>query len=373
MLIGPNKRDFLSFGVQTQLRYTPRTGPVHHLIELGMRYHYDAIERLHTEDRYAMTNSVPVRVATEPTNLSADSKAFTHALAMHLVDAMTWGRLSLTPGVRFESIHSRYEDHLTHTSDGAITPVILPGVGAYVGLTKTFGLLAGVHRGFSPPPPGDSKNNRPELSVNYEAGARYSDKHLRAEAIGFYNDYSNITSICTASSGCLDKNIDRQFDAGAARIYGVELFAESAIPLHHGYKLPVRAAYTYTNTEFLNAFSADDPLFGKVQPGDYMPYVPAHQLSAGLGVEAARWAVNFAGTFVDAMRERAGRGEPAAYDKTDPYFLLDVSGSVKVTDRVQLYANARNLLNDVYVVSHRPFGARPGAPRWVTAGVRVDF
>ena len=380
LLIGPNQRDFLSFGVQTQLRYTQRTGPVHHRAELGMRYHYDEIERLHTEDRFAMTNGAPVRVATEPTNISAENKASTHALALNFTDAMTWGRLSVTPGVRFESIHSRYEDRTTGKTDGAITPVVLPGVGAYLGITRNFGLLSGVHRGFSPPPPGDSRNNKPELSVNYEAGVRYSGiapgsnkLPLRAEAIAFYNDYSNITSICTVSSGCLDKNIDRQFDVGAARIYGVELLAETKVPLPKRYKLPLRAVYTYTNTEFLSAFSADDPLIGKVQPGDYMPYVPMHQTSMGVGIESPRWALNFAGTFVDSMRERAGREEPARYDRTDPYFLLDVSGSVNVTKRVQIYANARNLLDNVYVVSHRPFGARPGAPRWVTAGVRVDF
>ena len=388
LLIGPNKRDFLSLGFQTQLRYTQHTGPIRHRTELGMRYHYDEIERLHTEDRFAMTNGVPVRVATEPTNISADNKASTHALAMHLVDVMTWKGLSLTPGVRFESIHSRYDDHATGKSDGAITPVVLPGVGAYLSLTPDFGLLAGVHRGFSPPPPGDSKNNRPELSVNYEAGLRYSGitkasnkLFIRAEAIAFYNDYSNITSICTASSGCLDKNIDRQFDVGAARIYGVELFGETEVPLPRGYRVPIRASYTYTDTEFLSAFSSDDPLVGKVQPGDYMPYVPEHQISGGVGIESSkavdargpRWALNVAGTFVDAMRERPGQGVPARFDRTDPYFLLDVSGSVHVSKRVQFYANAHNLLDSVYVVSHRPFGARPGAPRWVTAGMRVDF
>lgn len=373
LLIGPNQRDFLAFGVQTQLRYAQATGPIRHRTELGVRYHYDEVDRLHADDRYAMTGGVPVRVAAEPTHIAADNKAFTHALAMHLTDAITWGPVSLTPGLRFESIHGRYEDRLTGKRDAAVTAMVLPGAGAYVAITKEFGVLAGVHRGFSPPPPGDSKNNKPELSVNYEAGLRYSDKLLRTEAIGFYNDYSNITSLCTASSGCLDKNIDRQFDAGAARIYGVELYAESAIPVPTGYRVPVRAAYTYTNTEFLNAFTADDPLIGKVQPGDYMPYVPAHQISGGVGIESKRWALNVGGTFVDAMRERAGRAEPARFDRTDAYFLLDVSGSINVTKHVQFYVNARNLLDNVYVVSHRPFGARPGAPRWVTAGVRLDF
>lgn len=50
-------------------------------------------------------------------------------------------------------------------------------------------------------------------------------ERTRAELIGFFNDYSNLTDVCTLSSGGLDSNLDRQFDAGKANVYGIEASA----------------------------------------------------------------------------------------------------------------------------------------------------
>jgi Fe(3+) dicitrate transport protein len=38
-----------------------------------------------------------------------------------------------------------------------------------------------------------------------------------------------------------------------------------------------------------------------------------------------------------------------------------------------LYANATNLLDSHDIVSRRPFGARPNAPRWVMVGAKLSF
>jgi hypothetical protein len=76
---------------------------------------------------------------------------------------------------------------------------------------------------------------------------------------------------------------------------------------------------------------------------------------------------------VDRMREVAGQREPEPGQVTDAYFLLDASASYRVFDRVKVYVHGRNLLNETYLVSRRPYGARPGAPRWVQAGIKVDF
>src|SRR5690606_15180295 len=114
-------------------------------------------------------------------------------------------------------------DHVGGGASSHTFVALMPGVGAYYGLIDGFGLLGGVYRGFSPPPPGESEME-PEYSLNYEAGARVSGGKSQLEAIGFYNDYENLTNICTFSGGCSDADLDRQFDAGAARIYGFEAY-----------------------------------------------------------------------------------------------------------------------------------------------------
>lgn len=375
VLIGPNDRAFVSQGVQTQVRGDAKTGPVTHAFTYGVRAHYDEIVRKHTQDGFRVIGGqlVPDGRVTE---LTADNKASTHALALHVTDAATLGPLTVTPGLRIEAIHASYRNALLGTRDGATYQVVVPGVSGYYAVTKELGVLGGVHKGFSPVLPEQARSASPERSTNYEAGARWASRRLRAEAVGFFNDYQNLTNICTESSGCTGDNVDRQFDAGRARIAGFEVFAESEAKLGQGLTLPFRASYTYTYTEFLSTFSSADPQFGNVRRGDELPYVPPNQLSAAVGLERARlhgWGVNVAGTFVDSMRERAGQGAPPPGQLTDAYFLLDASVKYRLFAHLELYVNGRNLLDERYIASRRPFGARPGAPRWMMLGIRGDF
>ena len=376
ILIGPNDRRFVSQGVQTEVHAATKTGPVAHRFTYGVRAHYDEIVRKHTQDGFVVRGGqlVPDGRVTE---LTADNTASTHALALWAVDAMTFGPVTVTPGVRLEAIHASYTERLPTPGalpiDGATYQTVIPGASAYWQLMRDVGLLAGVHKGFSPVPPEQARTNKPEESVNYEAGARWARRNARAEVIGFYNAYSNLTNLCTFSNGCVGGNVDRQFDGGRARIFGAEVYAETELPLGHGFHLPSRVAYTYTYTEFLSTFASADPQFGNVRRGDELPYVPPNQLSGSVGLEKAPWGVNVAGTFVDSMRERAGQGTPRPGDLTDAYFLLDASVKYKVLPQVELYVNGRNLLDDRYIASRRPYGARPGAPLWMLAGVRGEF
>jgi Fe(3+) dicitrate transport protein len=372
ILIGPNDRKFVSQGVQTQVRVAARTGPLAHHVTYGVRAHYDEIVRKHTQDGFLMRGG-ELTPDGRVTEVTADNKASTHALAMWVVDAITLGPVTLTPGIRIEAIHAAYRDNLTRTHDGATYQVVIPGASAYWALRRDFGVLAGVHKGFSPVPPEQARIVPPEESVNYEGGVRYARRNARAEVIAFYNAYTNLTDICTLSSGCSESNLDKQFGGGRARIAGFEVFGETEAKLPDGWVLPVRAAYTYTYTEFLSTFASADPQFGSVRNGDELPYVPPHQASASVGIEKKQLGMNVGGTFVDAMWEHAGHGTEKPGDKTDSYFLLDASVKFRVHEHVELYVNGRNLTNDRYIASRRPFGARPGAPLWVLAGVRGEF
>jgi Fe(3+) dicitrate transport protein len=58
---------------------------------------------------------------------------------------------------------------------------------------------------------------------------------------------------------------------------------------------------------------------------------------------------------------------------TEEQVTIDVSGSYRLLQNLRLYANVRNLLNNQVIISHRPFGARPSAPRWVQLGLQASF
>ncbi|WP_434383676.1 TonB-dependent receptor family protein [Melittangium boletus] len=372
LMIGPNHRVFVSQGVQSVARWTTTTGPVRHNVEAGVRYHYDSIDRLHTEDGFRIIGGELVPDG-EKTDVTADNKDSTHALALHLVDALTWRRLVVTPGVRLELIRSKSQDRLADTVDNGGLQVLMPGVGVYGALTSELGLFGGAYRGFSPPAPGQPEAVRPEQSINYEAGARWTRRGERFEVVGFFNDYSNLTDVCTFSNGCLNDNLDRQFDAGQAHIYGLEAYADKTVRTSWGVTFPLSLAYTYTRTRLLESFRSADPQFGLVQAGDELPYVPRHLLYATVGVEGARWGAYASASFVDVMRERAGQGEIPEGLKTDALLTFDVNANYQLTRWAQLYLGVRNVTNELGIVGRRPFGARPNAPRTGLLGLKISL
>ncbi|WP_394848609.1 TonB-dependent receptor [Pendulispora brunnea] len=372
ILIGPNQRDFVSQGVEMRVKYDPRTGPVSHRIEYGIRLHQDRVERRHSEDAFAMSGGTLVPVP-QPTVVTAFNEASSEALAIHATDAITWKKLTVTPGLRVEAIRGSFTDRATHQTTRGLTQVLLPGAGVFYSILPPLGVLAGVHRGFSPPPPGSPSDVHAESSVNYEAGARFVKGAARAEVIGFYNDYSNLTDVCTLSSGCVEQNLDRQFDAGRARIYGLEAYAEHDVPVVADIKLPVRASYTLTRSEFLRTFRSEDPIFGNVVRGDEMPYVPRHQLNASIGLDTKRVSGAVSMNYVAKMREQAGRAALDNVLHTDSLLVFDASATFRLFESISIYANVRNIFDEHAIVSRRPFGARPNAPRWIQVGIKATF
>lgn len=372
LFIGPNDRTFVSQGIQSNLTASANTGPLGHKFEAGLRLHNDQIRRIHTEDAYNMINGLPV-YAGQGTLTWADNLATTYAAAIHATDAITFKKLTVTPGIRTELIQSNSSDYLTGADASRFLTAVMPGAGAFLEILPGFGALAGVYRGFSPPAPGSPGFVSPEYSVNYEAGARFVKGLAHAEAIGFYNDYSNLTNICTLSSGCVTGGLDRQFDAGAARIYGLEALVGHEVPLPASFKIPFTVSYTYTRGEFLSSFQSGDPIYGSVAAGDSVPYIPENQANLTLGVEHRYGGINGTLNYVGRMREIAGTG---AYDEawtTDEQTWLDLSAFAKPLPWLTIYANLRNVTGEAYIGGRRPYGARANAPRWFQLGAKAEF
>lgn len=370
--IGPNQRTFVSEGIQTVLSAAFRHARVAQRFELGVRLHHDQIDRRHSENAFVM-NGGELVPANRAELVTTSQFVQSDALALHAVDAVSFGELTLTPGVRVEVIRSTVDDRLKQTQSSGVVRAAMPGIGGYYGLVRGLGVLAGVYRGFSPPAPGSADGTQPEYSVNYETGARYSDGPARAEVIGFFNDYSNMTDVCSFASGCTGGDLDRQFDAGAAHVYGIESYVAHDVPLLGKFTLPFNAAYTFTRGVFQSTFDSADPSYGSVRKGDEVPYIPRHQFSASVGVEHPRAGGNVAFNYVARMREEAGSEPLAASLATDEQFFVDVAARAHVWGPISVYGSVRNVLGGEFIVSRRPFGARPNPPRWVQAGVKLEL
>ncbi|MGQ0696614.1 MAG: TonB-dependent receptor family protein [Panacagrimonas sp.] len=369
LLIGTNHRDFRSSGVQARQTWAFSAYGEHRL-EAGARLHGDRVERLHDQFGFESLDGALVSNA-QPGAITADNTGRTVALAVWLRDEITLGRWTLAPGVRVENVATKYSDRLDGTERDNDYTIALPGLGVNFAVSQALSLLAGVHKGFSPATVGASERLDPEEAINYEAGGRVRTAFGRMELIGFYSDYSNLTAACTNSSGCAE--LDTQTNAGKVEVYGAEAGYEHAWPLTTALTVPLALTYTYTQAEFQEAFSSSDPQFGDVEAGFELPYVPEHRANLRVGLDGARWSTSLSATYQSEQRDVAGEGEIQPGTGSDSYTVVDLAGSWNLTPRLSLLARADNVLDREYVVSRRPFGARPGKPAGAQLGIRYTF
>ncbi|MCG8382947.1 MAG: TonB-dependent receptor [Gammaproteobacteria bacterium] len=374
LLMGANARDFIAQGIQTQIEWEPEIAGYVHEIRAGLRYHEDEIIRNHSERGFLMQSGEMVHDGN-PTRFTTRNRASAEALALHLHDDVTFGDLTLSGGVRAELIETDFINRLTGDLISRSDDVIIPGLGISYKTTPNLRLLAGVHKGFVPVPPGSDPEVEPEESINYEFGLRFSSGDLRAEAIGFFNDYSNLTGVCTFSSGCATSELDLGFNAGEVDIWGLEAVLEKtfASSIQGRLEFPVKLIYTWTTSEFKNAFTSPRPDLRDVNVGDELPYLPEHQLTLKAGVSRHQWRGAVAFTYVAEMRTSAGTGEPADNERTDQQTIVDLTLDYQLTNRSQIYFSADNLFDDEAIVARRPFGARPGKPRTLSMGYKMNF
>ena len=376
-----NNRAYYAWGIQSILGLHFHTGEARHDLELSVRYHEDEEDRLQNEENFRMQNGVMVPTSVEAIGSQANREAYARAWSFYVQDEITWGDFRVTPGVRVERIKLVRDDYAgsdpdrsdgpTRTRENTLTAVT-PGIGMVYRPTEELSVIAGVHRGFSPPGPG-STDQKEEKSTNYEAGLRYSSGPLAVEAIGFYSDYSNILGTCTNSVGCTVGDIGDQFNGGAVDVLGLEVMAATDLGIYADTRLsfPVSLAYTYTDAEFKSDFA--DGFWGDVSSGDSLPYIPEHQFNLIVGVAGDRWGVDMNVNYLSSIRTEAGSGPIPVAEKVGSRFVLDLSARYQVTDMVGLFGAVDNLADNAYAVARRPLGLRPGKPRTFMAGVTVTF
>jgi Fe(3+) dicitrate transport protein len=92
-----------------------------------------------------------------------------------------------------------------------------------------------------------------------------------------------------------------------------------------------------------------------------------------VGLETEKIAGHATFTYVSRMRERAGSGAFEPGLTTDEEFVVDLGLSYKPAPWLEVYATLNNAFDAQPLVSRRPFGARPIAPRWAHLGAKASF
>jgi Fe(3+) dicitrate transport protein len=377
-----NRRTYDSEGIQSVLWFEKGTS-VRHDVRVGIRFHRDSEDRFQEDDRYGMNGGTMYLVTPGAPGSNANRVISAEALALFVEDRIHFGRWTLTPGLRFESIDFTQEDYGRTDPDRTGTsltvrenPVdeLLPGLGVSYDINSTLNVFAGVHKGFAPPGAGVNEETKPESSINYEVGARYALGQFETKVIGFFNDYENLLGRDTLSSG--GTGTGDLFNGGAVDVYGAEVSLGYDVGAANRWAVdvPVQLAYTYTSAEFKTSFTTSFPDWAPaVQKGDQLPYLPEHQWNLGVGVAKDKWDTFVNLNYADRMRTEPGQGPILEGTGTDDALTLDLSVGYRVREDARFFVQVRNLTDEEYIVARRPAGVRPGLPRTAMVGVSWDF
>jgi Fe(3+) dicitrate transport protein len=376
-----NNRSYYSQGVESVFGLRFEGTSTRNQFEVGIRYHKDQEDRFQHDDRYRMEAGRMILTQRGAPGSSDNRVGDAKAAAFFVQDEIQAGRWTVTPGFRYENIEVFRTNFATsdpgrNTPTGVVTnqlDVWIPGVGVTFNVTPEAALFGGVHKGFAPPGPGSTEETDAESSVNSEFGFRIQSGTLRAQAVGFFNDYRNLLGRDTLSSGGSGSGL--LFNGGKARIYGLEtsLSYDLRQSLDTALSVPVRFAYTLTQGHFRSSFVSGFEPWGTVSSGDELPYLATHQVFASIGLGRSNWNIDLDGNYGSAVRIRAGSGPIPRLNSTDAHLVLNTTAEYGVTEGARLFVAVQNLANNEYVVARHPAGARPGLPRTVSGGIRFNL
>ena len=381
LFVKANNRSYYGKGIQTEIGFDFETEKASHEIDLGFRIHEDQIDRFQWFDEYAMDDSV-MKLTTAGIHGTESNKIETaNAIAVYIQYKLIVGKMTVTPGIRYENITSRRKDYGKNDPDRTgvdlslrsnTVNAVMPGIGVDYRFNSSISSFIGVHKGFGPP--GSKEGLVPEESINYELGTRYSKNGLSGQAILFINDYTNLLGIDLEASGGGGTN--EQFNGGAVETKGLEfnvtydlLFSKD----QSKFSLPISFAYTYTNARFQNDFASDFSGWGVVDAGDEFPYLARNQFTIMASLEHQKFSVNLSGRYQGDIRTMPGQGAIPDNEIINASFIVDASASYILTKHISLFTNATNLTNSIYLVARRPAGLRPGMPRAFNIGLKVNF
>ena len=369
-----NNRKYISKGIQTKIDYHwyGKNNSFNDL-EIGLRIHYDEEDRFQWEDVYNINNGFMSLGTYGDKGSQGNRISSANSFASYIMYKYKINRLTVSPGIRFESIKLLRDDFgksnpLRNPSDISSrenkVSVFIPGIGLNYTFNNKISLFGGLHKGYSPP--GSSVGQKAEESINLELGTRLTLNKLNAELIVFQNDYSNLLGNDLAATGGFGE-LD-PFNAGEALVNGLEILLMSNIVESNKINIPFSLSYTLTNAKFLTDFGSTQDIWGEVSDGDRIPYIPQHQLNSSISFEANKFELNLNANY-------NGKFSTVADGSIEipSYLIFDVSFKYKLRSDITLKSKILNLFDNKYAVSRAPAGLRPGHPFGIYAGFEYKF
>lgn len=378
LAVKANNRAYFSRGIQTNAILHFNNNELSHKIDIGLRIHQDEIDRFQWVDDYGIEDGIMKLVNAGVAGTESNRVEVANAVSAYVQYKLKWDKLTLTPGLRYENINISRKDYGKNDVERVGTDlseranevsIWIPGIAASYDLSEESKILGGIHKGFAPP--GSKEGTNPEESWNMELGYRYANNGVSTQAVVYRNAYSNLLGSDLAATG--GTGSQDLFNGGEATAMGLEaeirydiLYQQSNL------SLPISMNYTYTNTTFDNDFESDFDAWGNVNSGDFLPYVPMHQISASMGIEHDKFLFDISTRYNTKMLTQAGRFDEGN-NFTDAAFTIDMALNYRLNKELSAFVNVNNLTNNIYIVSRRPAGVRPNQPRVFNVGLKANF
>ena len=365
-----NNREYISRGIQTKIDYHwYGKNESFNDLELGIRIHYDEEDRFQWEDIYNINNGFMALESYGEKGSQGNRISFANSFASYIMYKYKFKGLTISPGLRYESIKLGRDDfgksnplrniENLSTRENKVS-VLIPGVGFNYTFSNNLSVFGGIHKGYSPP--GSSDGQKAEESVNSELGIRFSTKKLNGEIIAYRNDYSNLLGNDLAATGGFGE-MD-PFNAGKALVNGFEVLLNTSISKY----VPISFSYTLTDAKFLTSFGSTQDIWGEVNNGDQIPYIPKHQFSSSLSYRISKLDINLNASYNGKFSTLANGTE-----EISSYLILDLSMKYRIKKDIFLKSKILNLSDKKYAVSKAPAGLRPGHPFGIYTGIEYKF
>ena len=285
---------------------------------------------------------------------------------------------TVTAGLRNENIFLQEKDYGKNDPERNGTALIIkenkinifiPGLALDLKINKDLSSFIGVHKGFAPP--SAQAESKAEESVNLEAGLKLNKKVWSGQLVAYFNAYENLLGADLAASG--GAGTGELYNGGKSKAQGIELLATYNFGslISKKIQMPLTISYTYTDARFLSDFNSTFEDWGNVNYGDELPYLSKHQLNTSISVEIKKVDLNLNAKYNSPMRAIAGQGNIDENSLIPSYFTVDASANYKVNKNISVFASVTNLTNQIYIVSSRPAGLRPGMPRAIQIGLKA--
>jgi len=282
-------REYHQYGIESRLSWTGALLGAETSIEAGARWH--------TERQRRFQVNAPTPTGRTGTIVENNTR-YAEAVSGFVVASFDYGALSISPGVRVESIEFERRNGLTGAQGRTDLTEVIPGLGATYEIDPTLVVYAGIHRGFSPPRAEDVVSNAggvveldAERSVNWELGVRGDPADgLDIDIGAFVMDFEN--QIVPASvAGGVGATLT---SAGETRHSGAEASVRYSFRdagLMTGDDVYVRTALTWVaEAEYVGQRFSNISGFGTTSvTGNRLPYAPEWIASFTAGYAFGDW------------------------------------------------------------------------------------